>query len=252
MNRFGNYSHYYDLLYKNKDYRSEAEYVLNLLKKHSPVPVKSLLDIGCGTGAHDVFLNRLGLDITGIDLSQDMVDIAKENYGAAKGLSFEVGDCRTFNLNKKFDAVVSLFHVMCYNTKNEDLLNTFKNAYHHLGDKGIFVFDFWYGPGVLQDLPSDREKVMEDEKIHVLRKTRPVLHFHENVVDVNFNVTVSSKLGDPTYALDELHKVRYFFYPEIQYLLTQVGFKSTQLLKWMSTDEEPGGKDWYALIVAEK
>jgi SAM-dependent methyltransferase len=252
MGHFGNYSQYYDLLYKNKDYKAEADYVVSLLRQYSPIPVKSILDIGCGTGAHDVFLNKAGLEITGLDLSENMISIAKANYGNIKNLSFVAGDSKSFNLSSKFDAVISLFHVVSYNTKNEELLSTFKNVHAHLKEQGIFVFDFWYGPGVLQDLPSDREKVMEDDKIHILRKTRSVTHFHENVVDVNFNVVVNSKEGHPSYILNELHKVRYFFYPELQHFLKEAGFRETRILKWMSKEEQPGNQDWYALVIAQK
>ncbi len=252
MNYFAKYSNYYNLLHQNKDYRAEVEYVISLFREYSSIPVKSVLDIGCGTGVHDGFFNEAGLEIKGIDLSESMISIAKEHYGELKNISFEEGDSKFFKLSQKFDSVVSLFHVMSYNTKNEDLLSTFKNVYSHLKEGGIFVFDFWYGPGVLQDLPSAREKVMEDDKVHVLRKTHSLTHFHENIVDVNFNVRVTSKIGDSAYTIDELHKVRYLFYPELQHFLSEAGFKTTKLLKWMSKDEQPGNQDWYALVVAQK
>ena len=140
MNTFGkNYSKYYDLLYKEKDYKDEAKYINDLIQKFSPINCKTLLDIGCGTGKHLKFFKELGYLVSGIDLSQDMINEAKKKLGQNQGLF--CCSSTEFDLNSKFDVIISLFHVMNYIIKNEDLEKTFKNISLHLSKIKIPPFE---------------------------------------------------------------------------------------------------------------
>ena len=62
-----------------------------------------------------------------------------------------------------------------------NLLSAFEVAKNHLNENGIFIFDFWYGPAVLTDLPSARVKRLENEDIKVTRVAEPVLHSQQNI-----------------------------------------------------------------------
>ena len=71
---------------------------------------------------------------------------------------------------------------------NEDLAGMFATAAAHLKAGGVFVFDFWYGPGVLTDPPVERVKHLEDGVIQVTRTAKPTLRPNENIVDVHYQV----------------------------------------------------------------
>ena len=143
MNQFGDlYSQYYDLLYSDKDYISEVNYVDELIKSHSK-NVKTLLDMGCGTGKHAELFCEKGYKVHGIDLSEDMLKIANQRRkGKEDSLSFSHSNIQELNLSDKFDVVVSLFHVMSYQNSNEQLIKAFEVAKNHLNNDGIFIFDF--------------------------------------------------------------------------------------------------------------
>ena len=115
MSVFGKYSSYYDLLYRDKDYEKEVEYVHRLIQKFSP-GAKSILNLGCGTGQHDILLAEKGYSVTGVDLSEEMLCAAKakilDNKANGLDVTFCQRDVRNLVLDQKFDAVVSLFHVM--------------------------------------------------------------------------------------------------------------------------------------------
>ena len=130
MNVFNNYADYYDLLYKNKNYSSEVEYVDLLIKKYF-INAKSILDLGCGTGRHAVNLVQKGYDVCGVDISEKMISQARERY-LDKNTSFFCNDIRFARLEKKFDVVISLFHVISYQITNNDLKQTFLTANEHL------------------------------------------------------------------------------------------------------------------------
>ena len=99
MSNFLNYAHVYDLLYAEKDYKSEAGYVHSLLEKFAHTKVYEILDIGCGTGKHAYEFAQRGIQVTGIDLSEKMIQIARQNYSHPK-TSFMQADARTFRSAK--------------------------------------------------------------------------------------------------------------------------------------------------------
>ena len=249
-NIFTSYSKYYNLLYADKDYKSEVEYVNSLIKQYS-IDCKSILDLGCGTGKHDFILAEKGYDITGIDLSEEMIAIAKTKK-SKYNINFRVADVRNYESEHKYDVVLSLFHVASYQTSNLDIIKYFNTANKNLVcGVGIFIFDFWYGPAVLNDRPNCRLKKMENDQIRVRRFTEPVLHENQNIVDVNFEVFIEDKKTKTLTEFTETHKMRYFFYPELENLLRQSGFSILKCYKWM-TKSPLNFNSWYGIIIAQK
>ena len=252
MKQFGNiYSQYYDLLYSDKNYAGEVDYIIKLIKENSN-EAKTLLDMGSGTGKHaELFCNN-GYIVHGIDLSEDMLKIAKNRIKDKEDkLSFSHSKIQELDLNKKFDVVVSLFHVMCYQNSNNELIKAFEVAKNHLKDDGIFIFDFWYGPAVLKDLPVTRIKRLVNEKIKVTRIAEPVMHPDENVVDVNYDVFIKDIDSKKIIEKEELHKVRYFFDTELDMICKQVGFVIKQKYEWMS-DKNPDFNSWNVVWIVKK
>lgn len=216
MSVFKDYAAYYDMLYKDKDYKGEAAYVHKLIQEHKP-GAKTILNLGCGTGSHDFELEKLGYEVVGVDLSTEMIEIAnqKKTKNQSK-VDFHVGDLREFRIDQKFDAVVSLFHVMSYQTTNEDLKAAFETALIHLDIEGVFLFDCWYGPGVLNDPPVVRHRVLENDELRIHRIATPVMYYEDNCVDVNYTILVHSKITNEDYEVEETHKMRYLFLSELK------------------------------------
>ena len=135
MSVFGLYSRYYDLLYRSKDYQSEAAFVAEHLESEN-VPSLDILELGCGTGVHAALLAKRGFRVHGIDFSAEMLEAAQQRRAdlppeAAARLTFASGDVRTYRHAAKFGAVVSLFHVFSYQTTNADLSAGFATAAEH-------------------------------------------------------------------------------------------------------------------------
>jgi SAM-dependent methyltransferase len=254
MSVFGLYSRYYNLLYKEKDYRKEAEFVDKLIQKYAK-DAKSLLDFGCGTGRHDIALSKK-YTVTGVDQSPQMLSIARRNADAAKpttgtlNICFQRGDIRQIRLGRQFDGAISLFHVMSYQTGNDDIRDVFHNVKKHLKPAGVFIFDFWYGPAVLTEKPSVRVKDMEDDTIRITRVAQPVMHPNDNIVDVNYLLTVTEKQTQKVDELRETHRMRYLFMPEIKILLDGTGFEMCEFGEWL-TAREPGLDTWSVYCVVK-
>lgn len=256
MSVFGSYSHYYNLLYKDKDYAAEALYVHQLIQKYFP-GAKTVLNLGCGTGNHDFELAKFGYEITGVDMSKEMLAAAESRLSsssvqpAAGSCSFLSGDIRTVRLNQTFDVVLSLFHVMSYQTTNSDLEAAIDSARVHLQPGGLFLFDFWYGPAVLTQKPEVRVKHLEDDDIQVTRIAEPVLHENENVVDVNYTVFITVKESSRLEQMRETHRIRYLFLPEIESELRRFGFILDSSKAWM-TDIALSCDHWAGIVAASR
>ena len=249
MNQYGNlYSKYYDLFYNDKDYAAEVEYVLSLINKNNG-KAESLLDMGCGTGRHAALFCEKGFLVHGIDMSKEMLKIAESRrIDQKERLSFSHSSIQDLDLNKKFDIVTSLFHVISYQNSNDQLLKAFEKAKKHLNDKGVFIFDFWYGPAVLSDKPVTRVKRLEDENIKVTRLAEPLIHAEMNIVDVNYDIFIEDKVTNQITEKKELHKMRFLFDNELELICKNTNFEIIHKYDWMSF-KKPDLNSWNVVWV---
>jgi len=248
MTVFGNYSRYYNLFYRDKDYVGEAAYIAELIRQHRP-GAANVLDLGCGTGRHAALLAEKGFAVTGVDRSAEMLAVAAAQLAGrepqAPPLNFHQGDLRAIRLGETFDAVVSLFHVMSYQTGNDDLRAAFATVRQHLKPGGVFIFDCWYGPAVLTDRPTVRIKRLEDEEIAVTRIVEPVMHANDNLVDSNYQVLIRDKASGKVEELRETHHMRYLFRPELELLLAEAEMRVIEAAEWMTG--RPAGFDTWGV-----
>lgn len=252
MNVFDEYARYYDLLYRDKDYAGEVRFVHEQLVRQGGAP-GTLLELGCGTGRHAIEFGRLGYLVTGVDLSPGMVEQAKARVLALTDkersrIRFQVGDVRSARLEGKFDAVISLFHVMSYQVTDDDLRAAFKTAAHHLKPGGLFLFDFWYGPAVQSDPPVVRVKRLEDEDLQVTRLAEPEQRHAQNSVIVNYDVFLKNKRTGAISEIRESHPLRYLFLPEMERLFTAYGMVLKASGGWC-TGKTLGNDTWYGWVV---
>lgn len=254
MSVFGDLANYYDLLYTDKAYSAEASYVHQLLQRFGHQGNR-LLSLGCGTGAHDLEMVRLGYSTVGVDLSENMLELARKKRSqqseeVQQRLNFHQGDLRKWRSDQQFDAVMSLFHVLSYQTSQQDLELAFATIRHHLKPGGLVVFDCWYGPAVLTDRPGEREKRWENDQLEVIRQSRPTLLLDENVVEVNFEISIQDRIKQENRILKEQHRMRYLFLPELCEFLNQAGLNLLHQEEWMS-GAQLDDSTWYATLVAQ-
>ena len=237
MTVFDAYSAYYDLLNADKDYAGEADYVANLLRESGSGP--ALLELGCGTGVHASLLAERGFDLVSVDRSETMLAAASRRVASlppaiASRLRFAQGDLCDFRAGRTFDSVISLFHVISYQTSQRDLEAALATAREHLAPGGTFVFDCWYGPAVLTLRPERRVRKVANEIIEVTRLAEPVMHANENVVDVVYDIEIREKATGSIERLRETHRMRYLFVPEVSVLLRNAGFELRGYEEWMT------------------
>jgi SAM-dependent methyltransferase len=247
---FDGYSRYYDLLYRDKDYAAEAAYVLSCIHSHAP-GARRLLELGCGTAAHAVALARQGMRVHGIDSSESMLGRAKLRIDQvpktiASRIRIEPGDVRVIRTEEKYDAVISLFHVVSYLNSDQDLRRAFETAFQHLEPGGLFLFDFWYGPAVLTQGPEVKVRRLSDPDCEVTRIAEPVVRSLENIVDVNYTLFIHENGSGAITQLRERHSMRYLFLPEIRALASD-WFELVDARAWLC-DRSPDTTTWSSFV----
>jgi SAM-dependent methyltransferase len=239
------YSKYYNLLYGDKNYKAEANYVAKQIKIFAP-NAKSILEFGSGTGGHGILLQKKGFDVFGLDQSEYMTEEAKK-----KGLPCKVANISNFKLEEKYDVVVSLFHVVSYLTENEDLIVTFKNANKHLNKDGIFLFDVWYSPAVYEQKAVSRIKKIQNKEISVTRIAEPKIEVNKNLVTVCYSILAKDLATGETSELFESHPMRHFSILEIELLAKFTGFEVIKSEEFL-TGNEPSDNTWGVCFILKK
>lgn len=252
---FDAYAAYYDLLYRDKDYAGEVAWLHGLISRHAPA-TRSILELGCGTGAHAVHLARLGYAVHGLDLSAPMLDRARALAATLPGdvaarLGFEQADIRHWRGPGTFDAVLSLFHVFSYQVSDADVRAAFRTAATHLRAGGILVFDFWHGPAVVAQQPERRVRRLEDEAIRVVRTAEPESFPDEHRVDVNYDVRIEDRAGGGWTSVAETHRMRYFFVPELERFAREAGLEPIGFSEWLA-ERAPSADSWSATMIARR
>ena len=249
---FEAYSNYYNLIYEDKNYAAETAYVNSLLTRFSK-NTKNILELGCGTGKHAGYLAGMGYHVSGIDKSETMLKLAldyKINLpkSISDKLTFNVGDIRNYETASKFDAVISLFHVMSYMVTDEDLNSAMQTVKKHLNEKGLFIFDCWHGPAVLKDKPVSRTKHFENEFVSVKRTSYPTLFKDQNVVDIDFEILIHNKKKNENLVLNETHKMQFLFEDKLLQLLKKNGLELIHSEEWM-TGKPLSDNTWYGCYI---
>lgn len=233
---FGEFAKYYDQIYRSKDYGGECDFLEEIFARYPEVPIKTILDIGCGTGGHAIPLHKRGYEVTGIDKSGDMILKAREK---APEIEFRHGDVRTFLLpeGRLFDACISMFNVIGYITRKDDLLKAFRHIRTHLRNSSLFVFDIWNEEAVLHEGPGYGFKQRGD--ITEIATSR--LNTRHKTIKIGYTILPQG--------VAETHVVKYFNLNELAELLKRARFEVLKVCPFMKLDEKPNKNTWSTTII---
>jgi SAM-dependent methyltransferase len=250
LTEFVEYAPWYDLIYEDKDYVAEAAFVEQQLHCHG-AKSGALLDLGCGTGMHAIEFARRGWIVTGIDLSERMIDRAKARLSNSLRVSFRQGDVCLASGERDFDAVISLFHVASYQTSTSRLESMIATARAALKPGGILLFDYWYGEAVLAQGVQTRVKVIERPPLRLTRIAQPVHDEANALVEVKYTLFCEDMVLSAIKRVEETHRLRYWLPLEIDSSLRASGLDPVGHYAWLSNDK-PDPHNWAAYSVARK
>ena len=158
---------YYHILYKDRDYDEAASFMVLLTKFLELESGAKILDLACGKGRHSKFLNKMGFNVTGVDLSPASIKYAKTFE--KENLKFEVHDmCLPFP--KKFNAVFNLFTSFGYFDDENNNLRTIKSIKEELKPDGFGVIDFLNSEYLKKNLVPNEVKTVNGIDFYIERK----------------------------------------------------------------------------------
>jgi len=201
---------YYHVLYKHRDDTEAQEFIKNVVSFLNIKKDAALLDLACGKGRHSIFLNKLGYNVVGADLSENSISIAKEFEN--KTLHFEVHDMRN-SFQSKFDVILNLFTSFGFFEDDNEDIKILKNIKNGLNPNGIAIIDFMNSKKVIKNLVAE-----ETQKIDGI--TFKLTRYIKNgfiVKEINFDIDGEHH----TY----FEKVKCLDLTKINLYLDSVGFK---------------------------
>ncbi len=246
------YAHVYDTLYRDKDYTTESALIQRLFDKYHKGSLRTVLDLGCGTGNHAFQLCRAGYEVVGVDLSEDMLVQARRKAaegGRGEAAVFHHADIRYLELKQTFDAGLMMFAVLGYQLENVDVVAALKSARSHLRSDGLLLFDVWYGPAVLTERPSQRVKVISTAEGQVLRVASGQIDGRYHVCTVQYQLW-ELRQRELVSSIEETHRMRYFFPLELEFFLECAGFRMRDLRAFPDFDRPADETTWNVMCVA--
>ena len=139
---YGRFAIIYDALMKHAPYDKWVTFTTNIIEQFN-VPVKTIIDLGCGTGELTIRLGKLGYEMIGIDQSNDMLTVAAEKaYNQQIDINWIQQDIRELTGFKDVDLFISYCDVINYITNLDDVKKVFEQVYNCLKPGGLFIFDF--------------------------------------------------------------------------------------------------------------
>lgn len=158
---------FYHILYKDRNY-SEAENFMYNLTNYLNIPENGkILDLACGKGRHSIYLNKIGFNVTGVDLSKNSIAYAKQFENDT--LKFNVDDMCKPN-HEQFDAVFNLFTSFGYFEEDSEDILVLKNIKNCLKENGFFVFDFLNTSFVKNTLVKKEIKIVDGISFYIKRE----------------------------------------------------------------------------------
>ncbi len=233
--------------------RKMAELLPALLKRFDFSP-KTLLDLACGEGTFALAMAKLGYEVTGVDASPKMLELAR---GKARSegvdVEFSLGDMRQLPFRESFDLITSWFDSLNYLLTIDDLCQTFTRVSQALKPDGLFIFDMITPYGLMSYARSSVS--LGENSIFMPADTPDLLVINRSEYDHGKNIatwhlTGFIREGEAWQRVDEEHKERGYNLSEITQSFGQAGFKefaSYGDLAQMSEPRPESKRVWFVL-----
>lgn len=250
MKEYTGFASVYDMFMDNVPYDEWAVYIHDLLVKRG-IDKGIILELGCGTGRMTRKLRDFGYDMIGVDISQEMLDIAirQEKKGVAGEILYLNQDMREFELYGTVAAIICICDGMNYITEKEDLLKVFRLVNNYLDPNGVFIFDM--------NTPYYYNNILGEKSICENRDEGSLIweNYYDSETKINeFDITIyirknsvkknSAANGEKEEAdyvrMEETHYQKAYSQKEVVSLIKKAGLKDVEIFEALTSD--PPGK----------
>jgi len=231
-------THYYHVLYAHRDEQEAELFLSNLLTVLKPdVKTSSILDLACGKGRHSIFMNKLGYQVTGVDLSGQSISHAKQFENDK--LCFQVQDMRE-PLNEQFTHIFNPFTSFGYFdsiSENKKVMQAIK-IMTNIG--GILVIDYLNAFKTVKNLVKEETKTIDNIRFDIEREADET-HVYKYIL-----------VTDGDYQEKYMERVQLLKLEDFETLLDQIGFRITNSFGDFNLNPFDSEKSDRLIIIAEK
>ena len=215
----------YDRVNGEIDYSAWADFVEENIRRYNPnMTTELVLDLGCGTGKMTLELARRGYDMTGVDLSSEMLDIARcaaEREGLSDKMLWLLQDITEFELYGTVELCVSCLDTINHLTSPKELKKCLSLVHNYLVPDGLFLFDI-NGKRKFEEIYADNSYVMEEENSVCVWQNS----YNPKTKLCDFFITLFEEDEDGKYnRYDELQTERMYTLRSIKSALAECGFE---------------------------
>jgi SAM-dependent methyltransferase len=231
MNEIYNKSaEYYDFIYLNKEdleYDNIVKDFLQISKDILGRDLKTLLDLGCGTGTLAIKFTENNVNVTGLDISKEQLKIAKQKVKAKKmSIRLYEGDMSEFAIEEKFDAAGAFFSGFCYLLTDEQVKRFLMNMEKLINPGGILYFEFWNSNAIKPDIKSHLTR--EEGDLKLLRYNTIEFDIETGIATMPMHHLVT-KNKEVIADFTEVHKLRTYTIPHLKALIKQTSWKVKEI-----------------------
>jgi len=235
--QFGILAKYYDMLNYNADYRKVADYIEDVFEIYKKKP-RLVLDLACGTGNLTIELEKRGYDMTGVDLSADMLSVAASKTDGQNILWLRQNMC-AFELFGTVDAVICCYDSLNYILDREKIKKCFALVHNYLNPGGLFIFDV-NSKYKFKSVYANHNFVLESEQVFCSWQNE----YDRKNKTCDFYITLFARQPDGRYKrYEETQREKYHRAGFLKEALTETGFGELSMFYDFSVDLKYGGKN---------
>jgi SAM-dependent methyltransferase len=220
------FAYLYDELMEEAPYEEWVRFVLKKVEKHG-VMKRDMLDLACGTGELSIRFAKEGFNITGVDLSEDMLTVANAKAeGAGFHIPFFQQDMSALEGLRSFDVIGIFCDSLNYLRSEEEVINTFSHVFKHLREDGIFIFDVHSTYKITQGFINQTFTLNDDQLAYIWNSFAGE---HPNSVEHELTFFVLDENSGKYDRFDELHYQRTYSVEQYKHWLEEIGFNLVEV-----------------------
>ncbi len=241
---YNRFAYLYDELINDVNYEEWLGYYFKIFQRYGLKPSLGL-DLGCGTGNLTTLLADKGIEMTGIDLSEDMLMVAREKADG-RDILYLNQDMREFELYGTVDFIVSSLDCINYITDKRDLLKVMKLANNYLNPGGLFIFDI-NTPYKLENIIGNNTFILENEEVFCSWQNE----FDKKRKISDFYLTFFCEDNGAYRRFDEEHSERAYSIDEIKTVIESSGMRLLNVYNELSF-KAPNAKSERVFFVVQE
>lgn len=244
---YNRFAEVYDQLMSHAPYDKWVA-LTEYLIKHSEGPIERIVDLGCGTGNIAIPLAKAGYQMSGVDLSSDMLTLAAAQSDNEKlKINWIQQDIRQLTGFQNIDLFISYCDVINYITSKEDVFTVFQRVFDSLNETGQFIFDV-HSMGYVKNHLLNQTFADVEEDIAYIWDCEP----GDAMGEMYHHLTFFAEADNLYERFDEMHHQQVYDVAIYEQLLKEVGFTKIEFFGDFDPENQLLEKDHERIFIVAK